>query len=873
MIKLIDLIVERRSHPKLNPKTSVASQILEFSKQDDLFVSFTAIAKIGINPKSNYDTPLGLYCYPLKTASNYYTKNNKLGIDFPFASEHPYLYVLKKNEGIRELNITTYTKEQGNQDIDKLISVYSHFFEPDALQILKASCSRNTKFSREQIGEFWYFCKKLSEMIAQIKNTKPTIIWNILLYKNLGYDLVIDEGRGVIHGNEKCQAFFTNKRAFSVYRVLDNPYSEEKSVRRKHINYQALTKNIKNLKQYIEYKKDELSYNDITNILHCVQNSPQVVHYLAANIPLTESNIDSLFNRTQDKQGLIDILLNRDIPLTDYNITVLLSNSPDLEKTLEILLNKNIQFDDDIVERLLRAATDKIKMVNILFDKNIQLTSNIVGSMLTIVPDKKYIVHMLLNKDIPLDDITIHNLLSHSPDKKDVAEFLLNVKGVLPNAIFTSDNIEYMLKTVMDKQQVVDYLLSKNIELDMESIIKLIINAPNKQQIGDYITNKDIILSQYCIQSSIYDSDDKESVINMFLKCGMPQDKIFTNDVINHIIITANNKKHSIDWLLSHNIGLDESNIINILRYSVNKQASIEYILNNYEMTKTVIDYLLVESPNQLDTLDALLSKNIQLSPTSINIIYQASNDKIKTLENLLSRNVPLKPDNIYYLLHNFPNSMQISDYIINNVTLNGEIISSIIKYTPNKLKTIETLRNKGIDINKLSTPIDTNIFITAVNKQENLDALLKSGMSINTIFSDENVEELLNNSYNRDDLVEFLLNNNVPLTSNNVSNLIRYSSHSQKPKTVYILLNRDIPLEDPKVVSYIVNHAPNKVKTLDMLLDKNIKISKDQIDDLFAYSTCSETNELIKYFKFNDLPLPTGYIDERLHIYKEYYS
>ena len=192
MIKLVDLIIEKRSNANKNQKIPLATKILEFANHDDLFVSFTALPKIGINPKSNYNTPLGLYCYPLKMAKKVYSPNNNIGISFPFATEHPYLYILKKNSGIRELNVSTYTKEQGNQDIDRLINIYSHLFQ-DKLEHIKQSSRYNTKFTNLEIGAFWYFCRQLSEDIAVIKKTKPTIIWNILLYKNLGYDLVTDE--------------------------------------------------------------------------------------------------------------------------------------------------------------------------------------------------------------------------------------------------------------------------------------------------------------------------------------------------------------------------------------------------------------------------------------------------------------------------------------------------------------------------------------------------------------------------------------------------------------------------------------------------------------------------------------------------------
>jgi hypothetical protein len=65
-------LTEARRNPEQNPKISVNQAIKQRLQSGErgtpdnpkLFVSFTQLDKLGINPKSKYDTPLGIYAYP-----------------------------------------------------------------------------------------------------------------------------------------------------------------------------------------------------------------------------------------------------------------------------------------------------------------------------------------------------------------------------------------------------------------------------------------------------------------------------------------------------------------------------------------------------------------------------------------------------------------------------------------------------------------------------------------------------------------------------------------------------------------------------------------------------------------------------------------
>ena len=74
---------------------------------DNLVVTFTAIDKVGINPKSDHDTPIGIYFYPIK-----YVIDKKMEV--PFMGDQPYINVCEFTRPDKILRI----KSGGTQGMD-----------------------------------------------------------------------------------------------------------------------------------------------------------------------------------------------------------------------------------------------------------------------------------------------------------------------------------------------------------------------------------------------------------------------------------------------------------------------------------------------------------------------------------------------------------------------------------------------------------------------------------------------------------------------------------------------------------------------------------------------------------------------------------
>ena len=62
-------LAERRRNPEQNPKTTPIDVVRQYAERKDVdkfYLTYTREQKVGINPKSGYNTPIGIYTYPLK---------------------------------------------------------------------------------------------------------------------------------------------------------------------------------------------------------------------------------------------------------------------------------------------------------------------------------------------------------------------------------------------------------------------------------------------------------------------------------------------------------------------------------------------------------------------------------------------------------------------------------------------------------------------------------------------------------------------------------------------------------------------------------------------------------------------------------------
>lgn len=165
--------------------------------------TMTKLPKIGLNPKTSFETPAGVYFYPL--TKQYLTKlvNNTL----PFVSDNPYFGVVKLK----------YLDETGKW-LKFIHSGVSDLHDDDIYKALAGCRDKSVFLHAQKSGKHWNFNTdaKIFDLgyFSNSNGTRnPTIAWNNWLRK-LGYVGIYDAGHGIIHPSEPTQLVCLSPEAY-----------------------------------------------------------------------------------------------------------------------------------------------------------------------------------------------------------------------------------------------------------------------------------------------------------------------------------------------------------------------------------------------------------------------------------------------------------------------------------------------------------------------------------------------------------------------------------------------------------------------------------------------------------------------------------
>lgn len=135
-MKLIELL-EARSNPDKNSKEGALESLRQYKGRDDIFVSFTDVDKIGFKVDYGYETPAGIYAYPIDEVIEAGDEHGAIN-RVPFAGERPYVWVLQSNPTSNLLDVSNnYSADDYARDREVLKSIIpskekaSHLFQPE----------------------------------------------------------------------------------------------------------------------------------------------------------------------------------------------------------------------------------------------------------------------------------------------------------------------------------------------------------------------------------------------------------------------------------------------------------------------------------------------------------------------------------------------------------------------------------------------------------------------------------------------------------------------------------------------------------------------------------------------------------------------
>jgi hypothetical protein len=280
-----EIIAEKRRNASVNKKESGLSQLLKYKGQADVFVSFTSDvgtasnpteitphdtqtgvrarggnhnargSKIGINPQTEFDTPVGIYAYPVDYVIEKQTR-------MEFAASRPYMYVFRAQGNV--LDLRSYTDADLKQDVAKLMKLYD-FSESEVKRAMRDATTQTpggqiwnitrmvsiavTKREEARKGfdnydeyepqeddfdsfeeyEAEYMDWEQNKPKSKVKTkgdageeTAAPMKWNTV-WRALGYSAVIDlDGLGIIHENEATQGVFFSIKSIKALEVIDS---------------------------------------------------------------------------------------------------------------------------------------------------------------------------------------------------------------------------------------------------------------------------------------------------------------------------------------------------------------------------------------------------------------------------------------------------------------------------------------------------------------------------------------------------------------------------------------------------------------------------------------------------------------------------
>ena len=185
----------------------------EYKDDPDIYISFTEQPKIGINPMTKFNTPAGIYTYPIKEMWEQFNDSNFN----TFADNRPYIQVLRADSSVKHIeDLDKYTEDELKYDMTILTKIYGE-------ELVSAAYDDAKKYAEHKIpaGYMWYITMKFGGAIKGSDHDAKG--WFKVLSKDLGYGYIADKsGLGIIHGAELRQCVFMQNEAYTQIDMIQN---------------------------------------------------------------------------------------------------------------------------------------------------------------------------------------------------------------------------------------------------------------------------------------------------------------------------------------------------------------------------------------------------------------------------------------------------------------------------------------------------------------------------------------------------------------------------------------------------------------------------------------------------------------------------
>jgi len=687
---------------------------------ENLVVSYTEINKIGINPKSKWATPIGIYFYPLK-----YVIDRELNV--PFAGNKAYINVCEIVRPNKILHMQKSTEPQ--LGIDLLNKTFTH----DKIEQVMEEIGKSGSEYRSNYSTVW--------LATQLISNKNPISWNTNLRK-LGIDGFFDHGTGTIHTNEPTQGVALTANALKVIHVIENVMSPK--------------------------EKDIVPYEIQQNILqHVKNNNINNLSKLLKKFPIPENAV--YYASELGNLDMVKFLVNKKAYISDEAVyaAIKINNLEIVKYLVEELLAKGRKIPIDSVELSNEYAEKDVQ--EFLVSKGAKITSSAVKDA---IDSKEFsTVKYFIDNNAEIDYKIMEHLSSLIKNNPNSEEYIDIFKYIVKNSKDISikqDAIAYaiqsenenLLNNILEDEK---FEINSNTVIDyktMEHLSSLIKNNPNSKEYIDifkYIVknSKDISIKQdaiaYAIQSENENllnnilEDEKFEISSNTVYYAMKQGKFdVAKYLLNKVgdkgqydaslkIAAASGNKEMVDILVDKSntpdaaIDAAENGHFNIAKYIVDKKgipsyASLIAMALNYAEKEKIKDYSdvfnfikhLVEEKkypiNRGNVTSAILTGEVDLVKYLLDHLDNSVkiNESEATKYAIISKNI----DMIKYLVED--KKFKLSDEAIGWAVNGGDI--NIIRY----------LINNGAKISKQ----DVQYYAKELGKEHYIVKLLEKNIN-----------------------------------------------------------------------------------------------------------------------------------------------
>lgn len=296
--EVINLLAEDRRNPQLNPRVDPLSAFSMYKNKPNMFITYTDLPKIGVNPRSQWDTPFGIYSYPLDYVLELAYREGTIYGVVPFAGESKYVQLFQQTG-----NMVDVEDRLGYHDVD-LTSEYIADILNDEMFLYDVE---QINFNRpETVGQLW----KWVYGILKARNTpKQSIYTRKLFHDILGYDAITDmRGRGIIHMSEPVQAVHFTTRTIKPIEIFENKSKHRTSevpyfMKLITIGYDALTR-IQDFGTY-RYEIGRL----LNEILDGYFEDQDAVNKELGIISVNPRELDYLLKNVEETIGAIGVII------------------------------------------------------------------------------------------------------------------------------------------------------------------------------------------------------------------------------------------------------------------------------------------------------------------------------------------------------------------------------------------------------------------------------------------------------------------------------------------------------------------------------------------------------------------------------------